>query len=498
MTAWKPEKITMNYQRILRAIGARPWAMQPERLAELIELIEMRMLDPAESAITSLYQTRAQLQAARAQAAFAASGSVALLPMFGSITHRGSIFSDFMGMMGGCALDRFTATFRQAVSDPNCRAIVIDVDSPGGQIDGVPELADEIFRSRGSKPIIAVADSLMASAAYWAASAADEVVASPSSMVGSIGVFTAHVDLSKALENAGLGVTLVSAGKYKTEGNPYQPLDDGSRQSLQSMVDDAYGAFTKAVAKHRGVKVSDVRSGYGEGRVLPATQAVGAGLADRVATLDQVLGKFGVARGNGNMTRVGSSTSLGTHYHRFGGIVANKKAAAEECECACDACQAGECSDCTMDPCTDDNCACDNQKATNACCAVGAVTDGHYHQQNCSHVVAKSRQDTKRVGGKDCTKACFAYRPDDDHANWKLPIESPDHDEEWEKAHIRNALARFDQTDMPNAEEKTKARSRVDAAAKKYGIGEPAEKKSSTYNQRAISDLRRRLEVIGA
>jgi ATP-dependent Clp endopeptidase proteolytic subunit ClpP len=82
----------------------------------------------------------------------------------------------------------------------------------------------------------------------------------------------------------------------------------------------------------------------------------------------------------------------------------------------------------------------------------------------------RAEKDTKRVGGKDCTKSCFAYRPDDDHENWKLPIECPDHDAEWEKKHIRNAISRWSSTDMPNAAEKSKARGRIKAAAKKYGI----------------------------
>jgi ATP-dependent Clp protease protease subunit len=82
----------------------------------------------------------------------------------------------------------------------------------------------------------------------------------------------------------------------------------------------------------------------------------------------------------------------------------------------------------------------------------------------------RAAKDTKRVGGKDCTKSCFAYRPDDDKANWKLPIKSPDNDAEWEKTHIRNAISRWSSTDMPNAGEKSNARGRIKAAAKKYDI----------------------------
>jgi ATP-dependent Clp endopeptidase proteolytic subunit ClpP len=82
----------------------------------------------------------------------------------------------------------------------------------------------------------------------------------------------------------------------------------------------------------------------------------------------------------------------------------------------------------------------------------------------------RAEKDTKKVAGKDCTKSCFAYRPDDNHDNWKLPVKSPDNDAEWEKTHIRNAISQWAKTDMPNAGEKAKARDRIKAAAKKYDI----------------------------
>jgi ATP-dependent Clp protease, protease subunit len=97
----------------------------------------------------------------------------------------------------------------------------------------------------------------------------------------------------------------------------------------------------------------------------------------------------------------------------------------------------------------------------------------------------RAEKDTKRVGGKDCTKRCFAYRPDDDKANWKLPIKSPDNDAEWEKTHIRDAISRWSSTDMPNASEKSSARDRIKAAAKKYDIeiDEDSLKDSADDNQ---------------
>ena len=107
---------------------------------------------------------------------------------------------------------------------------------------------------------------MAASAAYWLASAANEVIITPSGEVGSIGVLAAHQDVSAAMDRDGIKTTLVSAGRYKTEGNPFEPLTDDARGYLQSRVDDYYGMFIRAVADHRRVKIDAVRDGFGSGR----------------------------------------------------------------------------------------------------------------------------------------------------------------------------------------------------------------------------------------
>lgn len=251
-----------------------PWAVLPETLAGMIETA--RRFDAGES-VTSAVAARTER---------AAPGSIAVLPVWGVIEQRES----FMSMLfGGTSTERTSARLRELVADPGVAAIVLDVDSPGGSVSGVDELSAEIYRMRGSKPIVAVADSLMASAAYWIASAADEVVVTPSGEVGSIGVLTVHTDLSGMLEAEGVNVTILSAGEFKTEGNPYEPLGDEARAAIQARVDEYYGMFVTAVARNRGVGVAAVREGYGRGRVVGAKEAVATGLANRIATLDTVL-----------------------------------------------------------------------------------------------------------------------------------------------------------------------------------------------------------------
>jgi HK97 family phage major capsid protein len=133
----------------------------------------------------------------------------------------------------------------------------------------------------------------MASAAYWIGSQCDEVVATPSAAVGSIGVFMVHLDESAFDERIGLQYSLIFAGKHKVDGNPYEPLSDDARAALQEQVDEYYTLFVNDVARGRKVNASKVRAGYGEGRCLTATQAMDAGLVDRIDTFDGVLSSLG-------------------------------------------------------------------------------------------------------------------------------------------------------------------------------------------------------------
>jgi signal peptide peptidase SppA len=230
----------------------------------------------------------------------AAAGSVAVIPVFGVICHRADLFSEFSG---GTSTEKLTQQIRQAINDPSVKAIVMDFDTPGGSTDGVDELATEIYNARKKKSITAVSDSLCASAGYYLAAQCSEVVVSPSSMTGSIGVYCEHDDYSGALEQAGVKITLISYGENKTEGNSAEPLSDVAREHLQDMV-DAFGLkFEKSVARGRGIKLEDVQKNFGRGRIWTAEQAVKQGLADRIGTLDDVLSKHGVSRSPGTGSR---------------------------------------------------------------------------------------------------------------------------------------------------------------------------------------------------
>ena len=266
-------------------------ALRSEIAKEKIWLMDERHLrlmlaDPASTVFCEA------VEAAR-PSADSGNGSIAVIPITGPIFYRFSYWSD--------SLMTLRNRFRKAASDPSIKAIVLDIHSPGGTVPGVTEFASDIFEARDEKPIVAVANAMAASAAYWIASAATELVVTPSGEVGSIGVWAGHVDLSKMLENEGVKITLVSAGKFKVEGNPWEPLTEEARAALQASVDETYQQFVADVAKGRGKSTAQVIGDFGEGRMVSAARAREVGMVDRIATLDQVLAKLSVSKETGRI-----------------------------------------------------------------------------------------------------------------------------------------------------------------------------------------------------
>jgi signal peptide peptidase SppA len=249
------------------AMSAIPWALMPECLAAVAQPFA------------------APVQAARpvkSRAGNASNGAIAVLSLTGVITQHPD-------WMGDTSLDGFMMDFLTAMNDPAVGALLISIDSPGGSVYGVQEVSETMQARRGQKPVITIANSLAASAAYWIGCQADQFYCTPGGEVGSIGVWQAHMDISGMLAQAGIHTTVISAGRYKTDGNPYQPLDAEAQAFMQSRVDDYYAAFVDAVASARGVRSDVVKNGMGQGRVLGAADALRQNMIDGVMTLPQVL-----------------------------------------------------------------------------------------------------------------------------------------------------------------------------------------------------------------
>jgi signal peptide peptidase SppA len=264
-------------------LGSSAWAIRRDALPTIIEAHRSALRLGREVVAETIAP-----RAAVGRATQRAGGSVAVIPLCGVITPRGSFLARLFGAGGG--LQEFRESFRQALVDPDVGAIVIDVDSPGGTIALLPETAQEMRDARGTKPIIAVANTTAASAAYWLAAQADEVVASPSAVVGSVGVYMVHEDWSKYNEELGVDPTYISAGRYKTDGNPDEPLSDTAQVEWQEEVDLLYTMFVKDLAAGRGASTQAIEADFGEGRCLRPAQALEAGMIDRIDTIEAVIG----------------------------------------------------------------------------------------------------------------------------------------------------------------------------------------------------------------
>lgn len=271
----------MRYQEMLAEFVRTPWAMLPDRLASLYALVA----GAARGDSQAQEELEAKITDWRAEKIAQADGRIGLISIADVITHRS---------WWGISTTQVARDLRAFAADPSIKVIILDIDSPGGTVSGVEELAREIHAAREHKPIVAVANSMAASAAYWLASQASDVVVTPTGQVGSIGVYAGHADYSQAFEKMGIKVTLVHAGRYKVEGNPFQPLDDEARAELQRSVDEYYRMFVSAVERGRGELSEDVM----QGRMYSAEQALKHRLVDRVATLDETIHRYaGQAKG---------------------------------------------------------------------------------------------------------------------------------------------------------------------------------------------------------
>ena len=268
----------MKYERILRAIANECWAILPSKLEEIIGVLKCRMtgIDLPPEAVIRREAARRQPQQ---------NGAVGVLPLFGAISHRAGAMESSIGT----SAEAFGQAFDSLMDNPQVKSVILDIDSPGGSVSGIQELSDKIRSRRGEKKVVAVANAGAFSAAYWIATAASEVVITPSGSVGSVGVLAAHHDKSGFDEKEGIKVTYIHAGEFKTEANPHEPLEDEARSEIQRHVDRHYNMFVSGLAANRGTTEARVRHTFGGGRIVGAKDAVSRGMADRVATLEIII-----------------------------------------------------------------------------------------------------------------------------------------------------------------------------------------------------------------
>ncbi|HEC91338.1 MAG TPA: S49 family peptidase, partial [Alphaproteobacteria bacterium] len=274
----------MKYPRLWSRLYNTPLAIGFDKL-RVIEGVFRKHLDAGhlDEPLAALTQP-----SSKGRASYALSdGGVAVIPVQGTLVQRSSGLDAESGLT---SYARIGAQMRDAMADAQVRAILMEIDSPGGEVAGLFDLADAIYQARNVKPVWAIANENAYSAAYAIASAAERLTLPRSAGVGSIGVVAMHMDQSAKDAKQGYVYTPVFAGAHKIDGSEHFPLSDEAKTSLQSEVDRLYGLFISTVARNRGIDPQTVRAT--EAGWLNPQEAVAGGFADGIATFTETISEL--------------------------------------------------------------------------------------------------------------------------------------------------------------------------------------------------------------
>lgn len=278
----------MNFPHLAQKLFNCPLAILPDKAEIVMAALAERL------GITRLYRDGAAValgpraglwgddELVRGDSAYDTVGGVAVIPIRGTLVQRTGSLRPYSGMTG---YDGIRQNLAMALADDEVEAVVLDIDSPGGEVAGCFDLVDAIYGARGLKPIRAVLSENAFSAAYAIASAADRISVPRTGGTGSIGILCLHVDFSKALAEAGIAVTMITYGARKAEGNEFQPLGEPALKRFQADVDRMGELFCATVARNRGLGIDAVRST--EAATFLGAEGVAAGLADAVMAPDE-------------------------------------------------------------------------------------------------------------------------------------------------------------------------------------------------------------------
>jgi signal peptide peptidase SppA len=292
-------------------LSAQPWAIHRPSLEGILGRVAA--LDPSVAAGLFNAPTKAQVDDITARRAVTINaltrpgpktGAVAVVPIRGVIMQRDSLFT---WLFGGTSCEWLMATVEQLMNDDSVTTILLDVDSPGGSTAGVTEAAGVIRAAAAAKNVVAIGHPIAASSAYWLISGADEIVATPDSFTGAIGVYMVHEDWSKALDIAGVAVTFVESAPFKTETESEKPLTDAAKAHLQALVDEHGRLFVEDVAAGRKIDAKKVVDDFGGGTVFHARAAKASGMVDRVGTFQETLARLTGTRAT--VTAIGAAAT---------------------------------------------------------------------------------------------------------------------------------------------------------------------------------------------
>jgi signal peptide peptidase SppA len=284
--ASRKKRRRLQAQSILSQVATEPWMMESSSLEALIQQVANIAGDGSLPEIQfnagpKLYSDASNREQYSPKTRFV--GSVAMIPIFGVIRPKTDFITRYFN---ATSCEDIQLDLRTALGDSSVDQIVFLVDSPGGSVYQVAETSRMIYEARGQKKITAFTIGMNASAAYFISSAADEIGASETASIGSVGAKIMHVDYSKAYAEFGIKVTELHYGENKINGSPYRPLDEKGRQDYQQVVDDYGQQFVDAVARNRGIDAAKVLKDYGQGSVFHANRALSKGLIDSVGPLE--------------------------------------------------------------------------------------------------------------------------------------------------------------------------------------------------------------------
>jgi signal peptide peptidase SppA len=282
----------MRYPHILAALRSTPWAATPETIQAIRDVLCARLTGGPGSRASGLYDDdddeHSEPVAPRPPYVIAAPGVA-------YVEARGIVGKHLSGMetaCGGLCLDHLAARLALAHADPGVASVVLHIDSPGGTVPGVPELAAKIRAWSAAKPIYAFTDTLCASAGYWLAAACSGIFTTPTATLGSIGVYMAAVDDSENWAKEGYKLVLIQAGKWKAAGHPGSQITPEQIALWQQTTDAIYAMFTADVRTGRAGIADETM----QGQCFMGAAAVQVALADQLVTgLDEVLASLAVA-----------------------------------------------------------------------------------------------------------------------------------------------------------------------------------------------------------
>ena len=248
-------------------------------------------LETAMEAVQSLLESRSS-----AKDPFEPPPTFAVQEGVGIVSIKGPLISGaagWMRMFGVTGYSDIQDGIMGALNDKSAKAILLDIASGGGAVEGADETSSFIREASKLKPIVTLATGSMASAAYWLGSAANRRLASRTSIVGSIGVTMTHYDRSEQLKKEGIKATVFRSGKWKAVGNPNEALTEAGQAQIQAIIDDLNQIFEDRVAANLGLTAKQVRERMGQGREFLGARSVEVGLVDGISTTQEA---FAVAK----------------------------------------------------------------------------------------------------------------------------------------------------------------------------------------------------------